>query len=155
MQGCTVEVDLFERVKDVRAKELNAGPSSTLCVKTKKSRKTPTGILHYSHPTSFRIKETTDTIKAEVGAEFGMEFVLWTNERTYVPIAIKWTYPEVIVNDKGKKFKSYKYRSNQPTRERIWTSYGMGKDFMVKKGEWKVEIFHKKKVILEKIFYLI
>lgn len=151
--GCSYEVELFNPIKNVSAKELNAGPSASLVRKTKKDNKSPRGV--YDETDSFRIKNDSDTIKAEKGAQFGMEFILLANTKGKAKIKAVWTFPKEITNKKGKSFSSYKLSWKQSTHERTFIEFRMVEQHMVVKGPWKLELFHKREKILEKVFYLI
>src|SRR5690606_31479789 len=119
----------------------------------KKSRKTPSGTDNRSD--NFRMLESTDTIKAELNVNFGIEFVVWSRTKTLTPIKIVWTFPEPIVNLKGKKFEQFSYKRRQMSHEKAWTAFKLSKKYMLVKGDWKLEIYHKKEKLLEKTFYLI
>ena len=149
----TTEPIVFQKAKEVRAKELNGGPCYSLIRNIKKSNKSPSGNKYYSD--SFRILETTDTVEAKLGAQFGIEYILLAETRGYVTIKIVWTFPEEMTNSRGKIFDGFQYKTSQKTFERTNVSYRLGKGYMLIKGEWKLEIYHKKKRILEKTFYLV
>lgn len=153
LSGCGLTVDVYPKVKDVRAKELDAGYCSTLIRATRKSNKSPFTIN--LHADSFRIQQSTDTVKAGLHVQFGLQYLLFAEQKTIVPIELVWTFPDGMVNAKGKKISQHRTKKKQMTHQRTWTSFIISEEYMIIEGEWKLEIFHKKKKMLEKIFYLI
>ena len=151
--GCTYDRDLFHKPKNVSAKTLNAGPTSSLVRSSRKERKSPSGI--YDVKSSYRIKYTSDTIVAKKGAQFGIEFILLATTKGKVKIKAVWTFPEPIVNENGKVFKSYTFKDSRFTHERRYLEFVLKEEYMVVKGPWKLELFHKRNKILEKVFHLI
>ncbi|MBD3638384.1 MAG: DUF3859 domain-containing protein [Crocinitomicaceae bacterium] len=153
LTSCAVNWELTEKAKNVRAKELDAGTCSSLVVKTKKDRKSPSGKAHYCE--YFRIKNSTDTIHAEVGTEIGVEFILIGDTRGNVPLTIVWTFPQEIETKRGRRIKKYSYKTSRSTHERMFATYKLSKRFQGVTGEWKLEIYHRRDLLMEKVFYLI
>lgn len=152
LSSCGIEVDVYQRAKDVRAKELDAGRCSDLVMKKKKKRNSPSGYILQTE--FFRIQESTDSIEAKLNAQFGIEFMLISNRQQWVPIKIEWLFPNEIENQYGKKFKKFVFKNSIITRERTFHTIKLSHKNMVKKGKWTLRIYHKKNILLEKFFFL-
>jgi Domain of unknown function (DUF3859) len=151
--SCMLEFEISSRAKDVRAKELNAGSCSSLIRKIKKNRASVSGeVLEVEF---FRIQQSTDTVKAELGAQFGIEYIIFADNHDYVPLYIVWTFPEEIETDQGKRYGQLKFKTTRLSHQRTNSSYRLSKPCMLVKGEWKFQLYFKKELILEKLFYLV
>ena len=152
LSSCGIEIDIYDKAKNVRAKEFDAGRCTDLVTKEKKKRKSPSGFVYQTD--FFRIQESTDSIEAKVGAQFGIEYMIISNEQQWVPIKTEWTFPSPIVNQHGKSFDKFSFKNSELSRERTYLTIKLSHPAMIVKGEWQLKLYHKRKVILEKSFYL-
>jgi hypothetical protein len=97
----------------------------------------------------------TQKITAILGVEFGVEYFLKSSLNDTIPLEIEWIYPKDIIDPASKKkVKSIRYGINLPVNFINNGNYTLEKPFEVVKGNWKLNIYYKNKVIYRREFIL-
>jgi len=138
--------------QEVKFVEINHGVAEVVLGTTEVLKNSPTGNRGYL--SGFAITKTTDSVHTELKANFGVEYMLVSKDTVDIEVVIEWIFPEKIKNDEGKKFKSLKYSTQRPTNIPTASSYSLDKNFELVKGEWKMNIYVKEKLLYSKTFIL-
>lgn len=113
---------------------------------------TPTGTHGWLK--EFEITKITDAVPATLPANFGVQYVVKAKDTVEIEVEIEWIFPEKIINDQGKKFKSIKYKTQRPTNIESASSYSLDKPFELLKGKWTLNIYLENRIVNTKIFVL-
>jgi hypothetical protein len=120
--------------------------------RVEKQKNTPTG--EHGWLEDFAITDVTDSIRAELKANFGVVYIVKAKDTVDIKVVIEWIYPEKITNDKGKKFKSVKYATKRPTNIPSASSYSLDAPYELVKGNWEMNIYLENKKVYTKTFVL-
>lgn len=102
----------------------------------------------------FEITKITDSVPAELKANFGVQYIVTAKDTIEIEVEIEWIFPKKMTNDEGKKFKSIKYKTQRPTNIESASSYSLDKAFELIKGNWTVNIYIENKMVNTKTFVL-
>lgn len=104
--------------------------------------------------TKLSVSEVTDTIIGEIGAVFGVNFILQSNVNAYIPVTRKWTFPSKIGDSSGEKVKSVSRQDVITTNSNQWMYYTLEQEYEIVKGKWMLQYFYKGQEIYKKTFIL-
>jgi hypothetical protein len=90
--------------------------------------------------------------KTEV--KIGIEFILESETVEIITLNQIWIFPKEIADEKGNKFKEVKTNIEKPTNENVYLSFTMNERNDLVKGKWKYRLYHKKKLLFEKEFWI-
>jgi hypothetical protein len=96
----------------------------------------------------------TDTIYAKIGTSFGVQYILDSQIDKSIQLRQVWTFPNKMVNDKGKVFNNVDYTIKRPTNVSVGANYTIENDYELIKGKWIFQIYNGKKKLYQKEFYL-
>ena len=113
---------------------------------------TPTGTHGWLK--EFEITKITDSVPATLLANFGVQYVVKAKDTVEIEVEIEWIFPEKMINDQGKKFKSTKYKTQRPTNIESASSYSLDKPFELLKGKWTLNIYLENRIVNTKTFVL-
>ena len=114
-----------------------------------------TTMIEHSVLGNINLIEKTERIKAEKGIEFGVEYILKSNDTATIKLQIEWKFPKEILDPaKNIKLKRINYAIALPTNFVNNSNYTLDNDFEVIKGSWQLIIRHKKKVVYTRKFIL-
>lgn len=116
------------------------------------SKKSPTGTRGWLD--DFTIIDVTDTILIAPKANFGVVYIINATDTVDITVDIEWVYPEKITNEKGEKFKSFRYSTQRPTNTPSASSYSLDAPYEMVKGDWTMNIFVEKKKLFSRTFFL-
>ncbi len=133
--------------------ELNYGLCETENLYNEKMDASPSG--NYMRSTDFKLIAKTDTIPAKIGQEFGVSYIIKSDETNDVLTEQIWIYPETIKNQDGKVFSELRYKVGKTTNIRTYSSYILEKECEVVAGEWTYQIYYGGVKVYEKKFILI
>jgi hypothetical protein len=133
-------------------KELDHGLAKVKEGKTEKDKKVPTGTHGWLE--DFEIVSQSDSIQALPKANFGVVYMVNAKDTVDIDVEIEWIYPEKVINDKGKKFKSIRYTTKRPTNIPSASSYSLDEPYEMVKGNWEMNIYIEKKRVCSKVFVL-
>ena len=102
----------------------------------------------------FEITKITDSVPAELQANFGVQYIVRSKDTAEIEAEIEWIFPKKMINDEGEKFKSIKYTTKRPTNTESASSYSLDKPFELIKGNWTVNIYTENKIVNTKTFVL-
>ncbi|MBA4135625.1 MAG: hypothetical protein C0525_12945 [Flavobacterium sp.] len=102
----------------------------------------------------FEIINKSDSIQVLPKANFGVVYIVNAKDTVDINVVIEWIYPEKITNDKGEKFKSFKYTTRRPTNIPSASSYSLDEPYEMVKGEWKMNIYIENKRVCSRTFVL-
>lgn len=117
-----------------------------------KLNSSPTG--DHGWLTDFQITQTTDSVKAQPKANFGLVYIVNSKDTVDINVEIEWIYPKRITNDKGEIFKKVRYPTKRPTNTQSASSYTIDEPYELIKGDWQVNIYISKQRVCSKIFIL-
>ena len=132
--------------------ELDHGLAEVVDSTSEKLKKSPTG--SHGWLKDFVIIEVTDSIHAELKANFGVVYMVKAKDTVDINVEIEWIYPEKIINDRGQKFKSIKYATKRPTNIPSASSYSLDAPYEMVKGNWTMNIYLERKKMYTKTFFL-
>lgn len=133
-------------------KELDHGLAKVKEGKSEQDKKNPTG--RHVWLEDFEIVNQSDSIQVLPKANFGVVYIVNAKDTADIDVVIEWIYPEKIINDKGKKFKSIKYTTKRPTNIPSASSYSLDEPYEMVKGNWEMNIYIENKRVCNKIFVL-
>ena len=97
----------------------------------------------------------TEKIRAKLGVEFGVEYILKSNSNETILLDIEWIYPKEIIDPAdNKKIRIIRYGIGLPTNFVNNGNYTLEKPFEVVKGDWQLNIYYKDKMIYRRKFIL-
>ncbi len=117
------------------------------------SQGSPTGQTLVSRNHGFYAK--TDSIPMKMGIQFGVAYRLITPSDDPLQLKVVWKYPKKIKNGNGKKFSTSEHMVLRSTNKVVWEGYKLTDEFEMIPGTWVFEIYHKKKLLYSKEFYLV
>ena len=132
--------------------ELDHGLAEVVEGTVEKLKKSPTG--GHGWLKDFAIIEVTDSIHAELKANFGVVYMVKAKDTVDINVEIEWIYPEKITNEKGEKFKSIKYTTKRPTNIPSASSYSLDAPYEMVKGKWTMSIYLEGKKMYSRTFFL-
>jgi hypothetical protein len=132
--------------------ELDHGIAEVADGTVDKLRASPTGTHGWLK--DFEISKVTDSIHAVLKANFGVVYMVKAQDTVDINVVIEWIYPEVIINEKGEKFKSVKYTTKRPTNIPSASSYSLDAPYEMVKGNWEMNIYLETKLVYSKTFFL-
>lgn len=135
-------------------KEINFGESIAKKLYEEKLRKSPSG-HHNTTDWSLYITKRTDTIKAELGKQFGIEYQVINNKNEITDIQITWVYPKGMKDQHGKPLDKTTYSITKETNSYTYSNYTLETENEVVKGEWIFIISKNGKELYRKRFFLI
>ena len=133
-------------------KEFDYGLASVVSETKAKLDKSPTGNRNWIE--GFEIVKVTDSIPLFPKTHFGSIYVINSKNTMELETEIEWIFPQKIINDKGKSFKTLKYKTVKTTNKFTSSSYGLDEPYELVKGKWILNIFIENKIIYTKTFIL-
>lgn len=133
-------------------KELDYGLAKVKAGTTERLSRSPTG--NHGWLEDFEIINTSDSIQVLPKANFGVVYTVNAKDTINIDVVIEWIYPEVIKNDKGKKFKSIKYTTKRPTNIPSASSYSLDEPYEMVKGNWNMNIYIENTRVCSRTFVL-
>ncbi|WP_028980574.1 DUF3859 domain-containing protein [Sporocytophaga myxococcoides] len=140
--------------KVLKVREINYGESRTEKQYESKMKNSPSG-HHNTTSYQLQITERTDTINAKLGAQFGIEYELISNQKENTIIQITWIFPDGMKDQKGKTLKELTYNAPKVTNSYTYSNYTLEGENEVVKGQWIFIISKDGKELYRKIFFLI
>jgi hypothetical protein len=138
---------------DLKVKEINYGESNAQKLYESKMKKSPSG-HHNIASDELNIIKRTDTIKAEVGAQFGVEYEVISPKNELVAVQITWLFPDGMKNQNGKNVKEMSYDVSKVTNTYTYSNYTLEGENEVVRGQWVFIISKDGKELYRKIFFL-
>ena len=102
----------------------------------------------------FVIVKVTDSILAEMNANFGEVYIVKAKDTVNIDVVIEWIYPKKITNNKGERFNKIKYTTKRPTNIPSASSYNIDTPFELVKGNWTMNIYLENKKVFTRTFFL-
>jgi Domain of unknown function (DUF3859) len=144
-----IESKQFGRLEFV---EIKYGVAQVVRGSREEMKNSPTG--SHGWLSEFGIIKITDSVPAELKANFGVQYMVKARDTVDIEVEIEWIFPKKMVNDEGKKFKSIKYKTQRPTNIESASSYSLDKPFEILKGDWIMNIYIEHKLVHTKKFVL-
>lgn len=143
-----------EKPDKIELKVLNYGRSSAKVLYTKKDKNMPSG---EKRTTDYKLNiiEKTDSIKLNIGNQFGIEYIIRSPSDKLVNLKTIWTFPSTMTNNEGRKFEKIEYKIDKYTNQYSYSNYTLEEPYEMIPGKWNIKIVHQAKIILNKDFYLI
>ncbi len=113
--------------------------------------KTYSSDINYK-PLSYQV--CTETAEHRTDIKIGMEFILEATTNEKITLNQIWIFPKEIADEKGAKFKEVRTSIEKPTNEKINLSFNMSESSNLIRGKWKYRLYHKKKLLVEKEFWI-
>ncbi|MEI9943528.1 MAG: DUF3859 domain-containing protein [Chitinophagaceae bacterium] len=132
--------------------EIKYGVAKVVRESSEQFKNSPSG--ERGNLSEFSIIKITDSVQAELKANFGVEYMIKAMDTVNIDVEIEWIFPEKIKNEAGKKFKSIKYTTQRPTNIETASSYSLDKDYEMVKGKWKMNIYVWGKLLYTRTFVL-
>jgi hypothetical protein len=99
---------------------------------------------------------TTDTIVADIGKTFGMEFVVKTAGNIVIPLKFVWEFPKPMKNPfNGKTYKISEMEQPTLTNQHMFHSYTLEYDYEFVEGLWGFKIYYQDVEIYRHYFRVI
>lgn len=117
-----------------------------------KQKNSPTG--SHGWLKDFIITNVTDSIHAVPKTNFGVVYQVNARDTVDIDIEIEWIYPSEVTNEKGKHFKSIRYKTRRPTNIPSASSYSLDEPYELVLGNWTMNIYIEKKPVYTKTFLL-
>jgi hypothetical protein len=136
----------------VEFKELDYGLAKVKDGTTEKQDNSPTGT--HGWLSDFEIVNQTDSIQVLPKSNFGVVYIINARDTVDIDVTIEWIYPQKIVNDKGEKFKSIKYKTKRPTNTPSASSYSLDEPYEMIRGTWEMNIYVENKRVSNRKFVL-
>lgn len=140
--------------KALMVKEINYGESYAEKVYRTTMKNSPSG-THNVSSEELKIIKRTDTIKAVLGAQFGVEYELLSKKNELTDIEITWIFPSGMTDQKGNPIPELKYSTTKITNAYTYSNYTLEGENEVVKGTWTFIISKKGKELYRKNFFLI
>lgn len=138
----------------LKIEELNYGISQSKKLGVEKLENSPTGYRNIAD-LKLKIIEKTDSIKANIGTSFGVEYKIISPENKDQDILLTWEFPVGMLDSKGKPIKKLSYRISKPTNDYTYSNYTLENQNEVVKGKWSFIISSLNgKQLYKKDFYL-
>ncbi|MCC6690936.1 MAG: DUF3859 domain-containing protein [Bacteroidia bacterium] len=99
---------------------------------------------------------TTDTVIADIGKTFGVEFKISTgSENVIMPVTFVWEFPKIMKNPhNGKSFKTSEMSQLIITNQPMFHSYTLDYDYEFVEGLWKFKVLYNGTEIYRHLFLL-
>jgi hypothetical protein len=104
--------------------------------------------------TDGELLKKTNKIPALLGNQFGILFVVESNQLVALPIEIEWILPKTFVNHRGERTKHMRTSLMCTARNPFWANYGLDLPNEVIKGKWICRIYYKGMQLYQKRFRL-
>jgi hypothetical protein len=99
---------------------------------------------------------TTDTIAADLGKTFGMEFTIRTANTVIIPLKIVWEFPKPMKNPYNQKvYKTSEMEEVVMTNQPDFHSYTLEYDYEFVEGLWGFKIYYNNVEIYSHYFWVI
>lgn len=102
----------------------------------------------------FVITKMTDSIHIEKNANFGVVYIIKAKDTADINVDIEWIFPKTIKNDKGEKYKKFRYTTRRPTNIISASSYNLDEPYEMIKGNWTMNIYLEDKLVNTRTFIL-
>jgi len=103
----------------------------------------PGGVV--TPPAKFTQIESTTTVPARIGVEFGLEYkIIGEPDGTEITLEFVDTYPDPGLADpeKSAPFQTSRYERTRPIGETLYTGYGFEHEWELVPGTWTFEIWY-------------
>lgn len=100
------------------------------------------------------LNEKTDTVPFNQEIWFGVNYVINAPGLETVDIEVVWIYPRPITNESGKEWIDLHNKSKKEVGNDYFTGYQMSEKYELVPGKWTLQIWVKKKMLLEHFFYV-
>jgi hypothetical protein len=99
---------------------------------------------------------TTDTIVADIGKTFGVEFKISTGANNMImPVTFVWEFPKLMKNPhNGKNYKTSEVAQYIITNQPMFNSYTLDYDYEFVEGVWKFKVLYNGVEIYKHVFWL-
>lgn len=139
---------------NIEIKVLNYGRSSAKLLCTDKNENMPSG---KKRTTDYKLNiiEKTDTIKLNIGAQFGIEYIINAPYTKLITLTTIWTFPSTMTTNQGKKYEKIEYEIDKYTNQYTYSNYTLEEPYEMIPGKWNIKLVYNGGTILDKDFYLI
>ncbi len=98
---------------------------------------------------------TTDTVVADIGKTFGMEFSINTASTVIIPLKFVWEFPRPMKNPfNGKIYKTSEIEEIVQTNQPNFHSYSLEYDYEFVEGLWGFKIYYNNVEIYKHYFWV-
>ncbi len=98
---------------------------------------------------------TTDTVVADIGKTFGMEFSVITDNTVVIPLKFVWEFPKPMKNPfTGKIYKTSEMEDLMLTNQPTFHSYTLEYDYEFVEGLWGFKIYYNNIEVYRHYFYV-
>ncbi len=132
--------------------EIKYGVAQVVKGTIEEMKNSPTGIHGWLK--DFEITRITDSVPAELNANFGVQYIVMAKDTVEIEVEIEWLFPKKMTNDEGEKFKSIRYKTRRPTNIESASSYSLDKPFELIKGNWTENFYIENKLVHTRTFIL-
>ncbi len=132
--------------------EIEYGVAQVVKGTTEEMKNSPTGTHGWLE--NFEITKITDSVPAELKANFGVHYIVRSKDTVEIEVEIEWIFPKKMTNDDGEKFKSIRYKTQRPTNIESASSYSLDKPFELIKGNWTENFYIQNKLVHSRTFIL-
>jgi hypothetical protein len=144
---------IFKKAEETVVREIKFGYVELEIDSKEELKSSPTG-YRTTTKSKFVIVKDTDTVKAENGVQFGVEYFIKHKSNKSIPLVLVWKYPSGMKGADGKPLDRTKYRIKKETNCKQSSYYSLEDGFYIR-GTWTFQIFYKRKLLYEKDFHLI
>jgi hypothetical protein len=148
--SCTVQKP---SCKDIKIKELGYGQSNAKILVRDRLQNTPSE-EHLTTDYQLNIIKKTDTIDAQTGAQFGVEYIISSKANKELLITTVWKYPYGVKNKKGEIIPETRYQVMKPANQYTYSNFTMTEQGEVVKGLWTLELYYESKLLYSRTFIL-
>lgn len=101
---------------------------------------------------SHRICVSTLGQKSEIAIEVSLFLEAGKSEN--VTLNLEWIFPKGIPDGKGDKFRNVTSEIERPTNENFILSYSIIENADLVKGKWRLKLYHKRQLLLEREYFI-